>query len=471
VLAGLVPTSGGCDAASATSLTVLERRARAADDELVLLPNSASRLELTANDLGWEHAGREELSTAITRGASGGRIEVLGNGAVLYTPEPGFVGSDSLAYTLCVDGHCSTADVTISVTAGSVVASEPTTDPSGVVVTALAPAGSAGTPGYVTPDRVVAKQERCGRSPLAWGGFRNRAIPTQMLFPIGGGHVLQERAHAAFLQLREAASADGVTIAVTDSYRSYAAQVDVRRRKGHLVATAVPGTSVHGWGKALDLGVRDPVVRSWLERHAADHGWVNPGWAKRSGASFEPWHYEFTGGTSYAGPGTCSADHSSPVVTVAAAPQPPVPTVVRAVPGPGGVAPEAPAAPPEPPSGELLPAVAPEAPPPQVGSVGWDYRSAWSGIDGSTGLPSAARPGLGFGGWPDGLLSPPSVSRSYHALPLDGPSRTSRILAALGALAGVAAVLVLAVDARRTPRRFPSRGRFRPRPRISGLWP
>ena len=44
----------------------------------------------------------------------------------------------------------------------------------------------------------------------------------------------------------------GTNICVTDSYRSYTEQVRVFRQRPSLAA--VPGTSNHGWGLALDLG-------------------------------------------------------------------------------------------------------------------------------------------------------------------------------------------------------------------------
>ena len=49
---------------------------------------------------------------------------------------------------------------------------------------------------------------------------------------MGGGHQLYGNAARACSQMRDAARRDGVNIRLTDSYRSYAAQVDVARRKG-----------------------------------------------------------------------------------------------------------------------------------------------------------------------------------------------------------------------------------------------
>lgn len=89
----------------------------------------------------------------------------------------------------------------------------------------------------------------------------------------------------------------GRPLCVTDSYRSYAGQVDVYRRKPALAA--VPGTSRHGWGIALDLGCGiqsfgTPAYR-WMKTYGPRFGWVHPRWAEPSGSMPEPWHWEFVG--------------------------------------------------------------------------------------------------------------------------------------------------------------------------------
>lgn len=135
-----------------------------------------------------------------------------------------------------------------------------------------------------------------GGSRYAWGGHQNGRIPADQLAKIGqGGHVLESAAAKQWKAMRAAAKADGVTLSLTDSYRSYDAQVDVRRRKGHQVATAKPGTSVHGWGRAVDANVNDPKTLAWLRANGAQYGWINPAWAQKAGKSFEPWHFEFVG--------------------------------------------------------------------------------------------------------------------------------------------------------------------------------
>jgi len=90
----------------------------------------------------------------------------------------------------------------------------------------------------------------------------------------------------------------GNSICLTDSYRTIGEQVRLRSTKPGLAA--VPGTSEHGWGLAVDLcdGVQQGPSSSrwqWLRENASDYGWENPDWAQTGGSGpHEPWHWEFT---------------------------------------------------------------------------------------------------------------------------------------------------------------------------------
>lgn len=139
---------------------------------------------------------------------------------------------------------------------------------------------------------------RSGPSRYAWGGHQNGRIPDEALTSIGGGHRLETAAAGAWSDMVAAAAADGITLGLTDSYRSYDAQVSVRERKGDQVATATPGTSVHGWGRAVDANVNDRRTLDWLNKNGPRFGWIWPAWAQREGKSYEPWHREYVGGTS-----------------------------------------------------------------------------------------------------------------------------------------------------------------------------
>jgi LAS superfamily LD-carboxypeptidase LdcB len=80
----------------------------------------------------------------------------------------------------------------------------------------------------------------------------------------------------------------GRHLVVTDTYRSYGLQVTTRARKPSTAA--VPGTSNHGWGMAIDL---DGPSSAWLRENGERYGWVHPTWARSGGARPESWHLEY----------------------------------------------------------------------------------------------------------------------------------------------------------------------------------
>jgi len=135
-----------------------------------------------------------------------------------------------------------------------------------------------------------------GSANVGWGGYSNGMIPASKLCGLSSGHKLRCDAAAAYLQLAAAYRAQfGKTLCITDSYRSYASQVDLYARKPSLAA--LPGTSNHGWGVAVDLcGGIDrfgTTQYQWMKKHAPAFGWVHPNWAEQGGSREEPWHWEF----------------------------------------------------------------------------------------------------------------------------------------------------------------------------------
>jgi len=130
--------------------------------------------------------------------------------------------------------------------------------------------------------------------PAALAAFGNGRIPAAALTPIGRtGHRLWAPAAEAFERMAADAARDGVVIRVTDSYRSYDAQVDVARRKGlyrNGGLAAEPGTSTHGWGLSVDVDAT-PQVQNWLRQHAGRYGFVED-------VPREPWHWTYHGAES-----------------------------------------------------------------------------------------------------------------------------------------------------------------------------
>ena len=146
----------------------------------------------------------------------------------------------------------------------------------------------------------------------------NGRLDTALLVSVGGGQALRADAAAAWLGVvAEVRARFGISLVLTDSYRPYAVQVqifnerydpassgsgpfgDVRwwggvryvRMRG--ASAAVPGTSNHGLGVAVDvtgLGGFSGTTYARLAAVAPAHGWSNA-----SGRTIdEAWHWEYS---------------------------------------------------------------------------------------------------------------------------------------------------------------------------------
>ena len=120
-------------------------------------------------------------------------------------------------------------------------------------------------------------------------GFGNGRIPSDRLTSIGvGSHKLYAPAAQAYRAMTADAAAQGVTIGITDSYRSYESQVDLAGRKGLYSQgglAATPGTSNHGWGLAVDLDL-DATAQQWMRDNGWKYGFVED-------TPREPWHWAY----------------------------------------------------------------------------------------------------------------------------------------------------------------------------------
>ena len=133
-------------------------------------------------------------------------------------------------------------------------------------------------------------------------GYSNGQLPMSALCPLWGapGMMLQAGASGAFNRMSQAfAHTFGEPLCVTSSYRTYAKQVELYATMPAGYA-AVPGTSNHGWGLAVDLcgGIQVDYSpeHEWLMNHAAEFSWFHPSWALPGGPGpHEPWHWEFAG--------------------------------------------------------------------------------------------------------------------------------------------------------------------------------
>ncbi|WP_246608173.1 M15 family metallopeptidase [Paractinoplanes toevensis] len=125
--------------------------------------------------------------------------------------------------------------------------------------------------------------------PTELTAYGNGKIPSNALQQVGETrHKLWAPAAEKLTQMIADAKKDGVTIGITDSYRPYAEQVDLAKRKGLYSQgglAAKPGTSEHGWGMATDLDLNSKAL-AWVRQNADKYGFYNT-------ASRESWHWGF----------------------------------------------------------------------------------------------------------------------------------------------------------------------------------
>lgn len=125
--------------------------------------------------------------------------------------------------------------------------------------------------------------------PVSLAAYGNGKIPEQALSKVGNtGHRLWAPAADALESMITAARRDGVKIGITDSYRPYAEQVDLVRRKGLYSQgglAAEPGTSDHGWGMAADLNL-NAKAQAWMRANGPRFGF-------HEDTPREPWHWGF----------------------------------------------------------------------------------------------------------------------------------------------------------------------------------
>lgn len=139
-----------------------------------------------------------------------------------------------------------------------------------------------------------------------------------------GGYVVDQRIEKDLNAMLAAAKADGVTIYPCSAYRSIDKQTALFNRKikqyqnngynyndAYNIAktiVAVPGTSEHHTGLALDLitpgyqqlddGFENTAAFKWLDKHSAEYGFVLRYPKDKEDITkiiYEPWHYRYVG--------------------------------------------------------------------------------------------------------------------------------------------------------------------------------
>jgi hypothetical protein len=133
------------------------------------------------------------------------------------------------------------------------------------------------------------------------GGSANGCLSN--LKSIGvGDHKMSPEAASHFIKMYSEMPEDvKKKVSVGSSYRPLKTQCDIfdwdyydststkkRRKKGTSgVPVAMPGTSNHGWGRALDISPRK--VQDWIRDNGTKYGWC---WGE---VKSEPWHFTFCG--------------------------------------------------------------------------------------------------------------------------------------------------------------------------------
>jgi len=158
-----------------------------------------------------------------------------------------------------------------------------------------------GDPPYTGPIFVTS-------TPSATGNGSNGHLPASKLSRLpawandtmGTPQYLLKNAAAALIRLDDAFVARfGISLDIDLTYRSYADQVAIRAALGTIAA--VPGTSRHGTGVALDVQEWSCIYgfgtekRDWLVANGPTFGWVSPTWAREGASNPEYWHYEYGG--------------------------------------------------------------------------------------------------------------------------------------------------------------------------------
>lgn len=148
-------------------------------------------------------------------------------------------------------------------------------------------------------EKAAARAKQMAKAAKNYG---NGQIPSSVLcgLSFAKGEQLRCDAAVALEDLNQAFHGKfGRNLKLTDGYRSYGEQVAVAASRGALAA--VPGTSNHGLGQAVDLsgGIQSfgSAEFRWMQANAGKFGWKHPGWAQAGGSKPEAWHWEY--GTKY----------------------------------------------------------------------------------------------------------------------------------------------------------------------------
>jgi hypothetical protein len=149
----------------------------------------------------------------------------------------------------------------------------------------------------------VTKSACSSSDPCSGFGDASGCISNSQLKSLGiGNHKLQTDAANAFIKMySDMPSEIKSSVKLSDSYRPLNVQCKIfdfdhyektgkKRKKGTAgTAAAYPGSSNHGWGRAIDISPSN--VQKWIKENGEKYGWT---WGEGKAVG-EPWHFTFCG--------------------------------------------------------------------------------------------------------------------------------------------------------------------------------
>jgi hypothetical protein len=141
--------------------------------------------------------------------------------------------------------------------------------------------------------------------PAGLSGETNGQVRPEALVGVEGTCRAGRAAGPSLALMMASARADGVALRPGDCYRPAAAQSAAKSNacgKGNCACAAGSGTSMHGWGEAVDFKDAGGTLTfsatgyRWLKANGARFGWNHARWSEPGGSECpEAWHWEWVG--------------------------------------------------------------------------------------------------------------------------------------------------------------------------------
>jgi D-alanyl-D-alanine carboxypeptidase len=141
--------------------------------------------------------------------------------------------------------------------------------------------------------------------PSGLSGETNGRVRPEALVGVEGDCRAARAAGPSLALMLAAARAGGVALRPGECYRPAAAQSSAKSNacgRGNCACAAGTGTSMHGWGEAVDFRDAGGSLTfsssgyGWLKGNAGRFGWNHARWAEPGGSACpEAWHWEWVG--------------------------------------------------------------------------------------------------------------------------------------------------------------------------------